>query len=193
DAEREIDVIEEVARHHGYEHIARTVPRTPQVGHLTPYQRDRRLVRDVMVGEGLTDAIGPMLLGPGDHERAGLPEGPDDVIETEDPLAREESILRTSLLPGLLRAVITNVGRRILDVALFEIGHVYRRPREGELLPDEREHLALVLFGEGADATAAADVVRTILAGLRIDDLTWTATADEPGLHPTRTARLSRL
>jgi phenylalanyl-tRNA synthetase beta chain len=191
DGEREIDVIEEVARHHGYANIARTVPRSSQVGRRTPYQRDRILVREVMVGEGLTEAIGPMLLGPGDHARAGLPEGPGDVIEADDPLAREESILRTSLLPGLLRAVVYNVGHRVVDVPLFEIGHTYLRPPAGQVLPDERERLALILYGEGGDGPAAADVVRTLLAALRIDEVTWAAVADEPGTHPTRTARLT--
>ncbi|MCU1462652.1 MAG: pheT [Acidimicrobiales bacterium] len=190
DAEREVDVIEEVARHHGYERIARSVPRSPQVGQLTAYQHDRRRVRDVLVGEGLTEAIGPMLLGPGDHARAGLPEAPGEVIEAEDPLAREESVLRTSLLPGLLRAVVTNVSHRVIDVPLFEIGHVYGPPPAGQVLPDERERLAAILYGEGGDGRAAADVVRTLLGALRIDDVAWRASRDEPGLHPTRTVRL---
>src|SRR5207237_3055027 len=104
-AQLEIDVIEEIARHHGYSRSGRTVPTSPRVGGLTSYQRERRFVRDVMAGAGLSEAIGPMLLGPGDHARAGLPDGPGNVIEADDPLAREESVLRTSLLPGLLRAV----------------------------------------------------------------------------------------
>ena len=58
DSEREIDVIEEVARHHGYANIERTVPSSPLVGSLTPYQRERRLVRDILAGAGCSEAFG---------------------------------------------------------------------------------------------------------------------------------------
>lgn len=185
DAGEEIDVIEEVARHHGYERIPRTVPRSPFVGGLSPYQRDRRLVREVLVGLGISEAVGPMLVGPGDHARAGLAEGPHDVIRAADPLAREESVLRTSLLPGLLRAIAFNVAHRNPGVRFFEIGHVYLPPPPGRQLPDERERLAVALAGD--DALAASGVLRVLLEELRID-CTTLAAAQRPGLHPTRTA-----
>lgn len=185
DAAEEIDVIEEVARHHGYERIPRTVPRSPFVGGLTPYQRDRRVVREVLVGLGISEAVGPMLVGPGDHARAGLPEGPGEVIRAADPLAREESVLRTSLLPGLLRAVAFNAGHRNPGVRFFEIGHVYLPPPPGQQLPDERERLAVALAGE--DALAASAALRVLLEELRIDCTTLDAGV-RPGLHPTRTA-----
>ncbi|MES4793449.1 MAG: hypothetical protein C4321_11150, partial [Chloroflexota bacterium] len=128
-----------------------------------------------------------MLVGPGDHARAGLPEGPDDVIRAADPLAREESVLRTSLLPGLLRAVAFNAGHRNPDVRFFEIGHVYLPPRPGEVLPDERERLAVALAGD--DALVASGVLRVLLDELRIADVALVP-AEAPGLHPTRTARV---
>jgi phenylalanyl-tRNA synthetase beta chain len=161
------------------------VPTSPRVGGLTPYQRERRLVRDVMAGEGVSEAIGPMLLGPGDHARAGLPDGPGNVVEADDPLVREESVLRTSLLPGLLRAVAFNAGHRNPGVRLFEIGHVYCYPPPGQVLPDERERLAAALAG--SDATEAVAVLPTLLDALRIDTL-GLLRAEVPGLHPTRTA-----
>jgi phenylalanyl-tRNA synthetase beta chain len=186
DVEHEVDLIEEVARHHGYARVPRTVPSSPHVGGLTPYQRERRLVRDVLCGVGLSEAVGPMLLGPGDHGRAGLAEGPHDVIEADDPLAREESVLRTSLLPGLLRAIAFNAGHRNTDVWFFEIGHVYLPALPGAPLPDEHERLAFALAGVDGDARAAAGVLRSLLDALRLDvDLT---PATAPGLHPTRTA-----
>jgi phenylalanyl-tRNA synthetase beta chain len=189
DIEGEVDLIEEVARHHGYARIPRTVPSSPHVGGLTPYQRERRFVRDVLCGLGLSEAVGPMLVGPGDHARAGLAEGAADVIEADDPLAREESILRTSMLPGLLRAVAFNAGHRNAEVWFFEIGHVYRRAAEADApLPDERERLAFALAGTGGDVDArtAAGVFRSLCDALRVDVALTPATA--PGLHPTRTA-----
>jgi phenylalanyl-tRNA synthetase beta chain len=193
DVEAEIDVIEEVARHHGYSRIARTVPRSPYVGRLTAYQRDRRRVREILAGAGVSEAITSSLLAPGDHERAGLGSG---VIRAANPLMQEESVLRASLLPGLLRAVAFNAARRVPGVRFFEIGHVFRPPpptrpaagRDAEL-PDEHEHLAVALAGAGDDAVAAKRVLDVLTGALRLDGVVLEASV-EPGLHPTRTAQV---
>jgi phenylalanyl-tRNA synthetase beta chain len=108
-------------------------------------------------------------------------------VEIENPLAAEESILRPSLLPGLLRAVAANAGHRRPDVGLFEIGHVFLPPAEGEQLPDEPERLAVAL-GE-RDAPDAVRIWRVLTDGLRLVDVTLEA-AQLPGLHPTRSARV---
>ena len=186
DSEREIDVIEEVARHHGYTEIERTMPPVTRVGGLTPYQQDRRRTREILVGAGLSEAWATSFLAPEDLARAGLPA---DAVEIENPLAAEESILRPSLLPGLLRAVATNAGHRHPDVALFEIGHVFLPPRDaGAQLPDEPERLAVAL-GRG-DAAEAMRLWRTLADGLRLTAVALDA-AVLPGLHPTRSARLA--
>ena len=201
DATAEIDVIEEVARHHGYGNIALTTVRPTQVGRLTAHQRTRRDLRDVLRGAGLNEAAGSPLLGPGDHPRAGLPES---TMVAVDPLVREESLLRSSLLPGLLRAAAFNHDRRNGDLGLFEIGQVWLpgapdAPRfsgpdaaPGRGLPDEREVGAVILAGAGpagtgADATVATRVLWRLVAGLRLDGVTLHA-GRAPGLHPTRSA-----
>ncbi|HEX2048692.1 MAG TPA: phenylalanine--tRNA ligase subunit beta [Acidimicrobiales bacterium] len=184
DSDREIDVIEEVARHHGYTRIVRTMPPITRVGGLTPYQRDRRRVREVLVGAGLSEAWATSILAPEDLARAGLP---PEAVEIENPLVAEESILRPSLLPGLLRAVTTNAGHRHPDVALFEIGHVFLPPAGDEQLPVEPEYLAVALGQRQAtDAVRAWDV---LVEDLRLADVSLEA-ARPPGLHPTRSARI---
>ncbi len=166
DASREIDVIEEVARHHGYSRIARTRPASPRVGALTSYQADRRRVLEVLAGTGATEAWTPTLLGPDDHRRAGLG-GPS--LEVDNPLAREESVLRRCLLPGLLGALHRNASHRHGRVRLCEVGHVFAWPPEGQVLPDEREHLGVALAGPGDDARAAVVVWRALADALRLE------------------------
>ena len=186
DSEREIDVIEEVARHHGYSRITRTVPRAPQVGTLTPYQRQRRQVKELMAGTGATEAWTASLLGPGDHERVGL-SGP--FVEVENPLAREESLLRRSILPGLLGALAHNAGHRHPELRLFEVGRVFHPPRPGESLPDEREQLAAAMAWAVDDAAEAKRVWDTLASSLRLQGVELVARS-APGLHPGRTARI---
>ena len=185
DITAEIDLVEEVARHHGYSRIARTVPTTTQVGALTSYQRERREVRAVMVGAGLVEVWTPSLLGAGDHGLVGI-DGRD--VELANPMSREESVLRRSMLPGLLRAVRFNVGHRNSGLRLFEVGAVFS-PRDGVSAPDEREMLTAVLCEEGDDAAEAVVLWRTVEAALRLDGVELDS-ARLPGLHPTRTARL---
>ncbi|MGH9165617.1 MAG: phenylalanine--tRNA ligase subunit beta, partial [Acidimicrobiales bacterium] len=185
DATAEIDVVEEVARHHSYSSIERTRRASPHVGRLTPFQRARRELRQVLVGLGISEAVCPPLVGPGDHERAGRVDL--ELIHAVEPLAREESVLRASLRPGLLRALAFNAAHGHPRLSLFEIGHVFRVPAgERGPLPEETDVLAVVLPEGAPAAKAALDVV---LEAFHRDDV-GLAAAELPGLHPGRTARL---
>ena len=125
DLEREIDLVEEVARRVGLNEIPRTLPSTTgQTGGLTVRQRERRLVADILVGMGCAEAVTLPLLAPADLEQFDL--SLDDAVEAANPLRAEESILRPMILPGLVAAVARNAGHGIDDVTLFELGHVFR-------------------------------------------------------------------
>lgn len=203
DLEREIDLVEEVARRIGFDGIGRTLPDTHgQVGMLTARQQERRRVADALVGIGLSEAITLSLVSPADLERAGAPL--DRVVRATNPLRAEESVLRTAVLPGLLRAVAGNRAQGLTDVALFEMGRVFLTPahRHGASdspLPDEPEHVALALAGQvrrrpvetdrPVDVYDAVDAVRAVLDALGISDV-----ALQPetltGLRAGRAARL---
>ena len=122
------------------------------------------------------------LVGPGDHAGAGLPEGGDKLIKADRPLALEESILRASVLPGLLRSISHNVRHRADEVWLYEIGPMWERPAdlppdpsvlnrhvtgpEGGL-PHEQQRLAVALWP--ADAYAAVDAWTVLADSLRLE------------------------
>lgn len=194
DSSTEIDVIEEVARIHGYSRVAKTVPGSPHPGELSPRQHARRALRRALVGAGLSEAMPMPFLAPGDLERCGLPAGG---LRLANPLAAEESVLRTSLLPGLLGAVAYNASHRITGVGLYEVGRVFgtgergvlldvaESERAGRVLDGEREHLAAVLAGR--DAPAAVGLLEVVLAAVGAGPLVLRA-EELPGLHPGRAA-----
>src|SRR5437588_3975516 len=184
DSQLEVDVIEEVARHHGYSNIPRTVPLSPEVGALTHYQRDRRRVREILAGAGLSEAWTTAFLGAGDLEKTGLAA---EAVRVTNPLDQAEPLLRPSLLPGMLRAIATNVRHQNPDVRLFEIGHVFGPPASGDVLPTEREIVAVALAG--ADAAESKRVWDVLCDALALEHAAID-TAELPGLHPTRSARL---
>ena len=183
DSALEVDVIEEVARLHGYSRIPRAVPRSPLTGSLTPTQQRRRKARDVLQGTGCSEAWTPTFLAPAALARVGL--DPGEAVVVTNPLVAEEPLLRTSLLPGLLGALAGNAARRQLGVSLFEVGHVFRQPGPDGRLPDEWE--AVAVARSGAEAPAAVAVWDALVEALGVPGASLEA-GSAPGLHPTRTA-----
>jgi phenylalanyl-tRNA synthetase beta chain len=182
DTTTETDVIEEIARHHGYHRIPRSVPPAAQPGGLTPYQQSRREVRQIMVGLGIDEAMPVPFLSTVDVARAGLPGA---LVTIMNPLDAEEAVLRPSLRPGLLKSVAYNASHRNTGVRLFEIGKVFGAPVAGESLPEEREQLGVVLAG--VDARAAVDVWQVVADALALPGASLRQ-EPVPGLHPTRSA-----
>jgi phenylalanyl-tRNA synthetase beta chain len=197
DCSQEVDLIEEVARVYGYEDIPRSLPlrRMGSAG-LSRYQRGRRRAAEVLVGAGLDEAWTSTFLSAADLERAGF--DPAAAIEVENPLDQAESLLRPSLLPGLLKAARANVERQARSVSLFELGSVFGRPGEGEAVPVEgvfeHEQLGLVAVGPGADAAYAARCWEVLARGLRAAAALGPPPEDGlPGLdgfHPGRRASI---
>jgi phenylalanyl-tRNA synthetase beta chain len=159
DLTREVDLIEEVGRIAGYARAPETLPRHATSGGLTAAQRVRRAMRRALVGHGLDEAITYSFIAPDALAPLGLPEG--DVrlapVVLSNPMSVEQSVMRTMLLPGLLRAVHDNVDRLNDPPNLFEIGRVYlwdepvvapsHAAEAGAMLPHEPEALAIVLSG----------------------------------------------
>jgi len=182
DCTSEIDIVEEVARHIGYDNLGRRVPRPSTGGGLSTVQQRRRELRRLLIGAGVSEAMPNPFVDPGAMARVGL-DGP--VVSIVNPLVSEESVLRTSLRAGLLSAIAFNESHRRDGVALFEIGHIYP-PAQAEL-PDEREVLCVLLAGR--DAAAAVQLWDEIAAALGVGAMIDQRAAT-PGLHPGRSAAL---
>ena len=183
DCTLEIDIVEEVARLFGYDKLGKTVPKSTLAGGLSPVQQRRRRVRDVLLGLGLDEAMPHPFLTDGDLSRAGLSA---EAVRLVNPLVVGDDVLRTSLRPGLLKAVAFNESHRRSGVGFFEIGHVY--PPSNSELPAEYEALCVLIAG--ADAPRAVAVWRELVSAMG-----WGARLDQSkvpaGLHPTRSATLS--
>ncbi len=185
DSSTEIDLVEEVARIHGYRAIPSTVPRSPLTGGLSAYQHGRRLVRQILVGAGADEVWTSTFVSPAELEGCGI--DPAGAVVVANPLVSEQSRLRTSLLPGLVGAVAANARRRQPGVSLFEIGHCFAPPLPGQALPDEREMLACAVAGR--DATEAVTLWVLLAEGLGLGE--WRLESAGPtGLHPTRSTRV---
>ena len=186
DTETETDIAEEVARHYGYGKLGATVPRSPDAGHLSPQQKLRRVIRQVMTGAGLIEAMPNPFLAPDDITKAALIV--EEPVRLLNPLAVEESVLRPSLLPGLLTAVAYNYSHRNMGAKLFETGPVFEASEDSSGLPLETEHLAALI--SNADAFAATALLKDLASTLKLE-FQLTNVDGLAGLHPTRGAKIN--
>ena len=149
DLAREIDVIEEVGRLHGYQKIPTSLPRV----HLEPVPRSpqrqaaHRAI-DWLVGAGFTQVVNYSFMNEEDLDRLQLPA--DDplrnVVALRNPLSKEAAVLRTTLIPGLLRTIALNLNRDMRDLMLCELSKVFHR--QDEILPLEPQLLTLAVTGK---------------------------------------------
>lgn len=184
DSTGEIDVIEEIARMRGYTTFQPRLPEVEQVGHLTDAQRLVRRLVDVLVARGAVEVQPMPFLAPGTLERYGLR---DDAVVVTNPLDARESVLRTSLIPGIMVTLGANASHRNRPAPLFEAGTCYAQAPEGADLPIEWRELGVAL--PDAEAPAAVQLAHVLLAAVGAPP---PAVVDEalPGLHPGRSAKL---
>ena len=127
DVEREIDVIEEIARLHGYDKFESTRPAYSGAVMELPNAKIEGTLRTRTLALGYNEAVSLTFISHEDAEKFSSMAGnsPEKVLELENPLSEEASVMRTSLAPGMLNMLAWNLNRDVADARLFEIGSVY--------------------------------------------------------------------
>lgn len=144
DVAQEEDLVEEVARHTGYDKIGSELPPSSASGEYQPSEMKQRLLRRALNAFGFDEAI----------NFSFAPKQTDDQPELKNPIIEDAAFMRRELLPGLLSSLRHNLNHGIRDVRLFEIGRVFGEATPGEL-PDEMVGLALVATGGAIEANKA--------------------------------------
>ena len=203
DLERSIDLIEEVARLIGYDHIPTTMP----VSNLTCQQLPlhlslERTVRNQMVQLGFSEVINYSFYNTDCLDKLRLEEQDSRRfnIKILNPLNEEQSAMRTTLIPSLLETANRNLSYRYEDLALFELRPIFL-PDNSSDLPKERLHLTALLCGrreplgwaqsnERCNFFDMKGAVEQLLNFLKIDDLEWKRVHDEPYYHPGKSCAI---
>ncbi|MFN2526120.1 MAG: phenylalanine--tRNA ligase subunit beta [Actinomycetota bacterium] len=200
DLSREVDLVEEVGRLAGYDRLPSSLP-SGRLGGLDSRQAADRAIRRTLTALGVFEAWTNSFVAGRDFDLLGLAPGHANrrAIRVANPMSEEEGLLRTTLLPGLLRSAAHNFAHEADGAALFEIARVYE-PSD-ELLPREAEVLAAVFCGirghkswAGSESRwdffAAKGVLEALLARL-VPETTLFAEARGMPFHPTRAATVS--
>ena len=191
DLEREVDLIEEVARVRGYDRIGSTVPSAGQAGGVPAAYAFRDRLRDVLVRAGLRE-VRLLSFASGDDLAFA---NDTDAVPVANPLQADENFLRPRLIPGLLHAVARNQARGSEQVAIFETGICYRM---GEPV-EERTSVAFALAGPAGRGWAAdrrpfdvldtKGVLETVMGEAAVPSWSLGAALDAP-FHPGRSAAI---
>ncbi|MBM4055817.1 MAG: phenylalanine--tRNA ligase subunit beta [Planctomycetes bacterium] len=161
DVSREIDLIEEVSRIYDYNNIPTKTSVHIRGSKKSKHEIVENFIRDSLVGLGFYEAKTFSIVNPGFLKDANFWSG-EEAVEIANPLRQEESILRTSLLPSLVKAKLHNANHGNERVKLFEIAKVYLK---GKKLPDEKNCLSLLDF---TDFFEVKGIVQLLLKNLKI-------------------------
>jgi phenylalanyl-tRNA synthetase beta chain len=199
DISREVDLSEEILRIEGFPLVPTTIPHVRPSAEGTPRSvRFDRAARQAAATAGLNEAVTYSFVAPHELEKARVANA---AVVLENPLSEERSVMRTSLLPGLVAAARRALRRQVDSVALFEVGNVFL-PSD-DVLPHEERRLSFLLAGprgawigdgEDFDFYDAKGYVEAIVRTLCLDEAAFSLDGDDdaaPWLHPRRRASIS--
>lgn len=205
DLAREIDLYEEVLRLWGMDRVKPTLPASPgRVGHRTDDQKLSSLIDASLRASGLNETMTYSFADPADIERLRMDRASlGDAVELLNPMNADQSVMRQSIVPGLLRSVAYNQNHGVKNIQLYERGTVFFA-REGAKKPKERQKVAGILAGSMIEPAWNAQArpfdffdgkgaVENLLRELAVPKIRWRALeADEaPFLQPGRAAEVS--
>jgi len=136
DVEREIDLIEEIARLHGYNKFPNTLPAYSGAVMELPHAKIDHKVRERALALGYNEALSLTFISYADAEKFSSATA-NQVLELENPLSEEASVMRTSLVPGMLDMLAWNLNRDVTEARLFEMGSIYEM-QDGERIEPRR-------------------------------------------------------
>lgn len=203
DLTREIDLIEEIGRLKGYDHIPVENPKMWIVSSRKERQKElEERAKDALVGLGFYEVITYSFISPQSLQALRLPDDDPRLhpLVLLNPLTEEQSVMRTTLLPGLLQTARYNISHKNTDIKIFELKEIYRPKEEG--LPDEMRPLAGLAMGTfvgGGWNMSAKEVdfydvkgcLEQLFFNQRAPAPTFASGEAIPYLHPSRAAMVN--
>ena len=188
----EIDIIEEIARIYGYDKLGTTMHADSVFAGVSKSWALRDVIRDTLAGFGLSEIqtysfVSPsgvaMIGADGDAEK-------NNFVKLLNPLGEENSVMRTTLLPELIRALSRNFNHYAKTSLLFEIGNTFKNVLNDEGLPAEAFSLCAGVYGEGKGFYFLKGCVLQLFRRLGLAEPVFEPAADIPTFHPGRCARI---
>jgi phenylalanyl-tRNA synthetase beta chain len=196
DIKREIDLIEEVIRIYGYDRVPVKLPNVAVVEMASNPRIDlEEKIRHILIGTGYSEVVNYSFVTPEFVDYLCLPENDERrrLVRIKNPLAEDQSVMRTTMVFGLLDAMKKNNNNGSLDLKIFEMGRVFI-DRKREELPEEKNILAVLLTGVMTDSLWGNKVnadfydlkgcIENIFYDFKLTNCHYRSSISEPFLHP---------
>ena len=193
DLQKEIDLVEEVARIYGYDNIKMTLPKLDVWGAKTNAQLIKDRTKFELLANGVDEILSYYKETKKELDRINIPETSllRNQVELINPLGEEFSVMRTTLMPNILEILSRNSNRKNKNVRIFEIGSVFM-PKEVPVkqLPIEKEMLTIGAIGDHEDFFTLKGIVENVLSGLGIEGYYFEKESNHPTFHMGRCANV---
>ena len=196
DIKREIDLIEEVIRIYGYDRIPVTLPNVAAIEMASNPRKDlEEKIRHILTGTGYSEVVNYSFVSPESVDHLCLPEDDERrrLVRIRNPLVEDQSVMRTTMVFGLLDTMKKNNNNGSLDLKIFEMGCVFLDLKREEL-PEEKNMLACLMTGattdnlwgnkESADFYDLKGCLENIFYDLKLTNCSYRSSISEPFLHP---------
>ena len=189
------DVAEEIIREYGYDHIESTLLKTSSItnGGKTPEQVKVDELKNLLTGFGFNEIITYSFVSEKEYDLFGIDKSAKEhkFIKILNPIGEDLAVMRTSLLPSIVRIAANNINRKNFDGKLFELAKIYNADVQPlEKLPEESQVLSIATFGEKEDFFTIKGVIEDILEyfcnGVNVKYIP----CEMPAFHPTRSAKI---
>ena len=203
DIEREVDLIEEIARLYGFDKIPVTMPEGAVDAKLPPLNQVlQKTLRQTMVAAGFAEAINYSFVAADSFEKIGISEGDErtTTVKILNPLSADQAVMRTSLVPSLLETVARNLNYRSSDLRLFELRPVFLPGTDAAdcveklsltaVMSGRRELEGWAQVSENVDFYDLKGIVEEIIEKLKIDNVSFVTDSGQPYLHPGKSCCL---
>jgi phenylalanyl-tRNA synthetase beta chain len=207
DLKRDADIIEEIARMHGYDRIPAELPKATIGIEGLEEQKSGRAeaknnIKQSLLKSGFAEVINYSFMDSGELDLLGIAKDDERrrLVEIKNPLRSEDSYMRTTLVPSLIRNLIYNVSRGNRDIRIFETSRIFINPfinrGQDPGLPEERERLAIAYYREKSKALYKDEThdfyivkgaIEAVLDDLKIYGCSFERSS-EPFLHPGQSA-----
>jgi phenylalanyl-tRNA synthetase beta chain len=177
DISQNADLIEEVARIYGYDKLPSTLPQADATrGKLSMHQKYYDKIKQLLANIGFYEVYTYSFISPKVFDKINATTESElrNVVAIKNPLGEDHSVMRTTLVPGILDVVKYNLNQKVEDIKLFEMGSVYK-PKEIPMkqLPIEEKKIALCMSGEKFDFFDLKRAIETLFALLKIEKFTF--------------------
>ena len=197
DIEQLADVAEEVLRFYGYDKLGTTLASgETTIGLLTKQQKIENKIKQVLVDAGLSEIYTYGFINDKDLDKINIPENSklrEQTIKIRNPLSKDYQVMRTTTIPSMLGAILTNVNYKNENVALYDISRTYKNENsaiENGNVPLEEKILTIGIYGKNFDFYILKGIIESALEAINVNSYQIEKETKNASFHPGRTANI---